>query len=67
MNLANEKTEALAYGFYLGRNGNGGRQLEDWLKAEKEVEKGNASHIEKKHLLKPNHKRHCEVPVPESK
>ena len=41
MSFSHEKIKARAYGLYLERNGKGGSQLEDWLKAEKEVEKGN--------------------------
>jgi hypothetical protein len=63
MSLTHEKIEARAYGLYIERSRNGGGQLEDWLKAEKEVEKGSAEHIEKKHHLKTKYKRSSKVPV----
>ena len=52
MNLAHEKTATRAYGLYVERNGNAGSQLEDWLKAEKEVSKVNVEQTEKKHFVK---------------
>jgi len=52
MSITHEKIEARAYGLYLERNENGGSQLEDWLKAEKELKKGNTKRIGKKHHLK---------------
>jgi hypothetical protein len=51
MNITHEKIEARAYDLYLQRNGNGGSPLEDWLKAEKEIEKGKTVRIGKKHPL----------------
>lgn len=63
MSLTHEKIEARAYGLYIERSRNGGGQLEDWLKAEKEIEKGTAEHTEKRHLLKRNYKRTGKVPV----
>jgi hypothetical protein len=47
---------------YLERKGECGSPLEDWLKAEKEVEKVNAARIEKSTLLKALQKRSREVP-----
>ena len=38
MNLQDETIKSRAYGLYLERNGSGGNQLEDWLKAEKEIQ-----------------------------
>jgi hypothetical protein len=63
MSLTHEKIEARAYGLYIERSRNGGGQLEDWLKAEKDIEKGNTEHTKKEHLLKTNHKRSGKVPV----
>lgn len=63
MGLTHEKIEARAYGLYIERSRNGGGQLEDWLKAEKEVEKMTAEHAGKKHPLKTNYKRSGKVPV----
>ncbi len=55
--------EALAYDLYLERKGNAGSPLEDWLRAEKEVEKVNASRIEKSNLLNALQRRRSEIPV----
>ena len=63
MGLTHEKIKARAYGLYIERSRNGGGQLEDWLKAEKEIEKGTAEHIVKKHFLKKNYKHSGKVPV----
>lgn len=52
MNGTHEKIEVRAHGLYLERNGNGGSQLEDWLKAEKEINKGNSGHAGKSRLIK---------------
>ena len=38
MDLQYETIKSRAYGLYLERNGSGGNQLEDWLKAEKEIQ-----------------------------
>jgi hypothetical protein len=38
MNSNTEKIKERAYDLFLNRNGNGGTELEDWLKAEKEIE-----------------------------
>jgi hypothetical protein len=56
VSLTSEKTETRAYDLYLERNGNGESQLEDWLKAEKEVKKGNGERSEKSILQKSKHK-----------
>jgi hypothetical protein len=37
MNLQDETIQSRAYCLYLERNGRSGNQLEDWLKAEKEI------------------------------
>jgi hypothetical protein len=37
MKAAQENIQARAYDFFVNRTGNGGSQLEDWLKAEKEI------------------------------
>ncbi|MBN2036120.1 MAG: DUF2934 domain-containing protein [Chitinispirillaceae bacterium] len=63
MDFTHEKIEERAYRLYVERKGNGGSQLEDWLKAEKHVEKGIAGHTEKKHLLKTNYKHGAKVPA----
>jgi hypothetical protein len=63
MSSTHEKIEERAYSLYVERNGNGGSQLEDWLKAEKHFEKGNSENNEKKHLLKTNYKHGSKVPV----
>lgn len=48
MNPTHEKIKACAYDLFIERNGNGGSELEDWLDAEKEIERGSAKSIEKK-------------------
>jgi hypothetical protein len=57
MNADHEIISALAYDYYVERNGDNGSPVEDWLKAEKEVEKVNAIRIEKGNLLKVVQKR----------
>ena len=57
MNSEHEIIEALAYDYYLERNGNDGSPLEDWLKAEEHVKKVNALKIENLRLLKGLHIR----------
>jgi hypothetical protein len=49
MGYTHNKIEARAYGLYLERNGNEGSQLNDWLKAEKEVKKDFSNRNEKRH------------------
>jgi hypothetical protein len=63
MNLTHGKIEARAYGLYLERNGNSGSQLEDWLKAEKEVKKVNAALPGKQPLIQSIHKPGGAAPV----
>lgn len=47
-----DKIEARAYGLFVERNGTNGSQLDDWLRAEKEVEKEDAQMVGPKPLLK---------------
>ena len=42
MNEVREAIEVRAYDLYILRNGAKGSQLEDWLKAEKEIKKNSA-------------------------
>jgi hypothetical protein len=44
METTSEKIETRAHDLFVARNGNAGSQLEDWLKAEKEIEHGDAMH-----------------------
>lgn len=55
MSHTHELIEARAYGLYLERNGSGGSQLDDWLKAEKEIEKGTADRTELSTGIKRTH------------
>ena len=63
MSSNHEIIRALAFDLFLERNGADGSPLEDWLKAEKEVERVNAVQIEKIHFLKVMGKRRGEVPL----
>lgn len=56
MNITHEKIKTCAYGLYLERNGNDGSELEDWLDAEKEVERVSALSNEKK-IISRNHRQ----------
>jgi hypothetical protein len=56
VHLTHEKIKACAYGLYLERNGKDGSDLEDWLDAEKEVERGSAKTVEKNKMSR-NHRQ----------